>query len=209
MASRRMSARQRTSGAGRAAATPRHATATAARPDGCGLDRPGDSPAGAEPGTPRDIRPWRRTLRLTWPARYPADGQVPPPRRPGRRVVPAQARPRRAGPEAAGPAPAWSARTMTCTASAAARWPCRRPQSVIGIPSPPPPDRIGPHVLDLVISDGAAQIGQFWVRSFCAGTGPGARVLPTVAELTGRPARTFSAWAARCIAAFRQGAHRE
>jgi (4-alkanoyl-5-oxo-2,5-dihydrofuran-3-yl)methyl phosphate reductase len=36
-----------------------------------------------------------------------------------------------------------------------------------------------------------------------AGTGPGARVLPAVAELTGRPAGTFSNWAIRHIAAFR------
>jgi (4-alkanoyl-5-oxo-2,5-dihydrofuran-3-yl)methyl phosphate reductase len=42
-----------------------------------------------------------------------------------------------------------------------------------------------------------------------AGTGPGARVLPTVAELTGRPARPFGDWARRHIDAFRQGAHRE
>jgi uncharacterized protein YbjT (DUF2867 family) len=35
-----------------------------------------------------------------------------------------------------------------------------------------------------------------------AGTGPGARALPTVAALTGRPARPFSAWAIRHIAAF-------
>jgi (4-alkanoyl-5-oxo-2,5-dihydrofuran-3-yl)methyl phosphate reductase len=38
------------------------------------------------------------------------------------------------------------------------------------------------------------------------GTGPGARALPTVAELTGRPARHFSVWARRHTAAFRQGA---
>jgi (4-alkanoyl-5-oxo-2,5-dihydrofuran-3-yl)methyl phosphate reductase len=39
-----------------------------------------------------------------------------------------------------------------------------------------------------------------------AGTGPGAHPLPAIAELTGRPARPFSAWAIRHIAAFRQGA---
>jgi (4-alkanoyl-5-oxo-2,5-dihydrofuran-3-yl)methyl phosphate reductase len=32
---------------------------------------------------------------------------------------------------------------------------------------------------------------------------PGARALPTIAELTGRPARPFRDWATRHIAAFR------